>query len=117
METIIPQRSIGFPEQIRVEPNIANLILSSKTLQVIVEIGVKGNQTGLKLDLETDVPSLEVQLGVLVESDADLVVGKLGTGEGVELDAGLAVELPVELQAVVGGEVVVEEALLGNWWP
>ncbi len=106
---VVLHRSVGFPEDIRVEPEVEGLVISDESPQMVVEVGVNRNDVGLELGLESDAAGLEIELGIFLQTKGDLVVGELGRGDGVELDVGGAEELSVELDAVVGGIVVVEQ--------
>ena len=115
MNVVVLQGARSLPDEVRVEPGVVGVSISDEALEVVIEIGLDGNQAGLELGLEADAASLEVELSVLVKTEGEFVVGKLGAGVSVELHVGLADELSVELPSVIGGVVVIEKAFLAHW--
>lgn len=47
-----------------------------------------------------------------MQSESDLVVGELRSRVGIELNVGPSQELSVELDAVVGGIIIIEQSCL-----
>jgi hypothetical protein len=66
MEVIVSQSSVSVPKKVRVEPNVAGFATLRPALEVVVEVGVDGDQVGLELCLDTNTSDLEIKLGVFI---------------------------------------------------
>ena len=116
VQIVVLQCAGGFPKGVRVEPKIINVSAVIESFEVVVEISLERNQIRFKFGLQSNIRGFQVHLRVLLEPKGDLVVGQPGGGVSVEFNVGSAGELSVELQTVVGGEVLVEKTLLANSW-
>lgn len=79
---------------------------------MVIKVCVNRKKIGLEFGLESNSVGLQIELGILLQSECDLVVGQLRSSVGIELDVSQAQELSVELNAVVSSVVVVEQTCL-----
>lgn len=75
VQLVTGQGAIGLPKEVRVVPDIADLSVLDRLLQVLSKVGVKRNRVWLKLGLDTNVAHLKIKLCVFFESDGQFVSG------------------------------------------
>lgn len=110
VQLVVGQSTVGFPKQIRIIPNIADLVIFSGLSEMVSEISVKRDQVGLELGLNSDIADLKVQLSVFFESKGRFIVDEGRSCISIELSINSGLEFTIKLDAIVGGEVIVEMA-------
>jgi len=110
VQLVVGQSAVRFPKQIRIIPNIADLAIFSGLAEMMPEISVKRDQVGLELGLNSNIVDLKVKLSVLFESKGRFIVSEGRSCISIELSINSGLEFTIKLDAIVGGEVIVEMA-------